>query len=98
MQKLNNDRRRTIRREIRTRVRLRVGDTNAYENAHLVNLGRLGMYLMTRTRLRLGQEIEIVTPCEFDEDQIKIRARVVRQGNHRWWGLFSYGCRILHAH
>ena len=29
-------------------------------------------------------------------DVIKIRARVIRIGHHRSWGVFSYGCRILH--
>jgi len=95
MQKPANERRHTIRRDIRTRVRLRNGDTNSYENAHLLNLGRWGLYLMARRKLNIGQEIEIVAPSEVDEDRIKIQAQVIRQGHHRWWGLFSYGCRIL---
>ncbi len=98
MQKPDNDRRETARRDIRTRVRLRIDQTANYENAHLVNLGRLGLYLMARRKLKLGQEIEIVAPSETDEDHIRIKAEVIREGHHRWWGLFSYGCRILSTH
>lgn len=95
MEKPHNDRRQTARRDIRTRVRLRIDQTNSFENAHLVNLGRLGLYLMARRKLEVGQEIEIVAPSEVDADHVKIKAEVIRQGHHRWWGLFSYGCRIL---
>lgn len=97
MKKTKNERRQTLRRDIRTRVRLRSRRAGSYENAHLVNLGRGGLYLMTRSKLKMGEQVDIAVPSETDDDHIKIKVKVMRQGDHRWWGLFSYGCRLLRA-
>lgn len=97
MDKIVTERRRTLRRNLRTRVRLFNEETNSYENAHLDNINYTGMYLMTRRKLAVAQDVEIAVPSEEDENPIRIKARVIRQGRHRSWGLFSYACRILHS-
>ena len=97
MDRIVTERRRTLRRNLRTRVRLFNKETNRYENAHLQNISYTGMYLMTRRKLALQQVVEIAVPSEADENPIRIKARVIRRGKHRSWGLFSYACRILHS-
>lgn len=97
MDKIVTERRKTLRRNLRTRVRLFNEQTNNYENAHLENINYSGIYLMTRRRLALKQDVEIAVPSEVDADSIRIKARVIRRGRHRSWGLFSYACRILHS-
>jgi len=90
-----NERRRAVRQNIRSRVRLRAHQAGNFENAHLVDFGQDGLYVMTRFKLNIGQEVEIAVPSEADEDHVKITAKVIRKGTHRSWGLFSYGCRLL---
>lgn len=97
MDKIVTERRKTLRRNLRTRVRLFNEQTNNYENAHLENINYSGIYLITRRRLALKQDVEIAVPSEVDTDSIRIKARVIRRGRHRSWGLFSYACRILHS-
>jgi len=97
MNKVMYERRRTFRYELRTRVQLCNDEKNSYQNAHLENLNYTGMYLITRSKLAINQKIEIAIPGDPEEETIKIRAKVVRLGNHRSWGLFSYGCHILHS-
>lgn len=97
MDKMASERRRTLRRQLRTRVRLYNDETGNYENAHLENINYTGMYLITRRKLAMSQEVEIAIPSENHEDPLKIRAKVIRLGNHRSWGLFSYACRIIHT-
>lgn len=96
MKQIASERRRTLRRDVKTRVRLYNDQTGEYENAHLSNINYNGLYLMTRRKLRMAQEIEIAVPSESDADCIKIKAKVMRVGRHRSWGLFSYACHILH--
>lgn len=79
------------------RVRLYNARTDRYENASLENISYSGLYLMTRRKLKLNQDVEIAVPSESDDERLVIQARVVRKGNHRSWGLFSYACRILHS-
>ncbi len=99
MDKLQIERRETIRCELRTRVYLySEPQGDEYENAHLENINYTGLYLMTRRKLKMDQEIEIAMPPEAaDTEPLKIKARVMRLGNHRSWGLFSYACLILHC-
>ena len=98
MDELQIERRETVRCELRTRVHLYVKETDKYENAHLDNINYTGLYLMTRRKLHMDQEIEIAIPPETpDEEPLKIKARVTRFGKHRSWGLFSYACLILHS-
>lgn len=96
MDKGISERRRTLRHDLRIRVQLYNNETKRYEKALLQDINHTGLYLITRRRLTLNQEIDIAVPTETDEDVIKIKAKVVRIGNHRSWGVFSYGCRILH--
>lgn len=95
--KIVTERRRTLRRNLRTRVRLFNEETKRYENAHLENINYTGMYLMTRRKLTIQQSVEIAVPSETDKNPITIKAKVIRQGRHRSWGLFSYACQILHS-
>ena len=98
MDKLQIERRETVRCELRTRVYLYGERNNEYENAHLENINYTGLYLMTRRKLKMDQEIEIAMPPEApDEEPLRIKARVMRYGKHRSWGLFSYACLILHS-
>ena len=90
------DRRNAIRQELRTKVHLFNEDIRSYENAHLRDISSSGMYLITRRKLSLNQTVQIVVPCEPDEDTIKIKGQVVRIGHHRSWGLFSYGCSLIY--
>ncbi|MDH3640395.1 MAG: PilZ domain-containing protein [Gammaproteobacteria bacterium] len=95
MEKTKNDRRGALRHDVRTRIGLRLKGRGAYENAHLMNLGRDGLYIMARRKMSVGARIEIRIPAESPaEDDIHIQAEVIRVGNHRYWGLFSYGCRV----
>lgn len=95
MDKVTHERRRTFRHDLRVRVHLYDEDKSSYQNAHLENINHTGIYLMTRCRLAINQKVEIEIPADSDGDGITIRARVMRLGRHRWWGLFSYGCHIL---
>lgn len=98
MDKLQIERRETVRCGLRTRVHLYIEETGGYENAHLENINYTGLYLMTRRQLTMNQEIEIAMPPETPEEEpLKIKAQVMRVGNHRSWGLFSYACLILHS-
>ena len=98
MDKLTIERRQTLRCELRTRVYLYLDDTECYENAHLENINYTGIYLMTRQKLVIDQEVEIAMPPDNTMDEpLKIKAKVMRYGKHRSWGLFSYACRILHS-
>ena len=94
-QRNKQERRRTLRHELRIRVQLWNSERKCFQNAHLDNINHTGIYLMTRYQLALNQNLEIAIPTEAEGDPIKIKARVTRLGNHRSWGLFSYGCRIL---
>ena len=96
MGKDGDDRRKTLRHELRTRVHLYNHETGRYENAHLENINYSGLYIMTRRKLNIDDTVKIAIPSEPDEDPIKIEAKVIRLGEHRAWGLFSYACRILH--
>ena len=95
MKKNISERRRTVRHDLRMPVGLRQDETKGYQKALLHNINHVGLYLITRHRLTINQSIEIAVPTEPDEDMVKIRAKVIRIGNHRSWGVFSYGCRIL---
>lgn len=97
MDKMASERRRTLRRQLRVRVRLYNDETGEYENAHLENINYTGMYLITRRKLTMNQEVEVAIPSETHEDPLKIKATVIRLGNHRSWGLFSYACSIIHS-
>lgn len=97
MKQIATERRKTLRRDVRTRVRLLNDRTGEYENAHLSNINYTGLYLMTRRKLQLEQEVEIAVPSESDADSLTIKAIVIRVGHHRSWGLFSYACRIVHS-
>lgn len=97
MDKLVSERRQNHRRKVRARVRLFNDRTSEYENAHLENVSYSGMYLITRRKLNLNQTLEIAVPSDTEGDTLHIKAKVVREGSHRSWGLFSYACRILHA-
>ena len=98
MDELHIERRETVRCELRTRVHLYIEETDEYENAHLENINYTGLYLMTRRKLKMDQEIEIAMPPEEPgEEPLKIKAKVMRLGKHRSWGLFSYACLILHS-
>ena len=44
----------------------------------------------------LNEKVELEIPAILKKDVIRINAKIVRPGKHRSWGLFSYGCRILH--
>ncbi len=94
MEETKNERRRASRHEVRTRVGLRVKNDEAYEHAHLVNLGHNGLYVITRRKIDIGTEIEIEVPTGTSGD-LHIQAEVIRIGHHRYWGLFSYGCRVI---
>lgn len=94
---MTSERRRTLRRQLRIRVRLYNDDTGEYENAHLENINYTGMYLITRRKLAMHQGVEVLIPSETHEDPLIIKAKVIRQGNHRSWGLFSYACSIIHS-
>ncbi len=96
MDDLARERRKNVRHELKTRVRLFNENTGAHEDACLENINSSGMYLITRCRLLMHQAIEIIVPCNPGEDTIKLRGRVIRIGSHRSWGVFSYACRILH--
>ena len=96
MGKNNGERRKTRRHNLRTRVRLYNDETGRFENAHLENINYSGLYIMTRRKLNINDTVRISVPSEPDENPIKIRAKVIRLGNHRTWGLFSYACQILH--
>lgn len=95
MKRTANERRRTIRRDVRARVRLYTDKTGEYENAHLTNINQSGMYVMTRRKLAVGEKIQVAVPSETDDDPLTIKAEVIRKGIHRSWGLFSYACRII---
>ena len=97
MDKMTSERRRTLRRQLRIRVRLYNDETGEYENAHLENINYTGMYLITRRKLAINQGVEVLIPSETHEDPLTIKAKVIRQGNHRSWGLFSYACSIIHS-
>lgn len=98
MDKIMSERRQTLRCELRTRVHLYIDETDDYENAHLENINYTGIYLMTRRKLAMNQEVEIAMPPDNTMDEpLKIKAKVMRYGKHRAWGLFSYACRILHS-
>lgn len=90
------DRRNAVRQELRTSVHLFNEDIGSYEDAHLRDLSGSGMYLITRCKLSLNQTIQIVVPCDPDEDTIKLQGQVARIGHHRSWGMFSYGCVITY--
>lgn len=94
MDKLVSERRQAPRRNLRVRVRLYDARADAYQNAHLENISATGMYLITRRKLRINQILDIAVPSETHENPVLIKAKVVRKGNHRSWGLFSYACRI----
>ena len=96
MDRIARERRKNIRHELKTRVRLFNEDTGVYEDAHLKDINSSGMYLITRRRLSMHQAVEIIVPCEPEEDTVKLKGRVIRVGKHRSWGMFSYACRILH--
>lgn len=96
MGKIAYERRTAVRHELRTRVRLYNEHTQSYEDAHLKDINASGMYLITRRKLSMDQIVEVVVPCEPDEDTIKLKGQVIRLGRHRSWGMFSYACRILH--
>ena len=96
MGKKNGERRKTRRHDLRTRVRLYNDETGRFENAHLENINYSGLYIMTRRKLNINDTVRISVPSEPDESPIKIKAKVIRLGNHRAWGLFSYACQILH--
>ncbi len=96
MQKTKNERRQAPRHDVRTRVGLRLKDHRAFEYAHLMNLGRDGLYIMARRKLSVGARIEIRIGADVPGEQdIHIQAEVIRVGNHRSWGLFSYACRVI---
>ena len=95
MDKVASDRRRTLRHYVRTRVRMFNDKTQSFENAHLENISPRGVYIMTRNRMAIGQEAVIAVPSETEKDCLRIRVKVVRKGNHRAWGLFSYAMQIL---
>jgi len=76
---------------------MRSDQTGDYENAYLVNLDKGGMYIMSRRKLSIGQELVIAVPSEKDDDHVEMNVKVIRYGNHRSWGLFSYGCRLLQS-
>lgn len=98
MDKLQIERRETVRCDLRSRVYLYIQESGKYENAHLENINYTGLYLMTRRKLKMNQEIEIAMPPEsHEEEPLKIKAKVTRFGTHRSWGLFSYACLILHS-
>ena len=97
MDKMTSERRRTLRRQLQIRVRLYNNETGKYENAHLENINYTGMYLITRRKLAMNQKVEVAIPGETHEDPLTIKAKVIRQGNHRSWGLFSYACSIIHS-
>lgn len=96
MDDLALDRRKSVRREIRTRVHLFNEDTANYEEAHLRDMSVSGIYLITRRKLSLNQRVRVAVPCEPGEETIKLTGQVVRVGHHRSWGMFSYGCSIVY--
>lgn len=96
MDKGISERRRTFRHDLRIHVLLCSDATRGYQKALLQNINHGGLYLITRYSLNINQKIEITIPTEPGEDMIKLRAKVIRIGDHRSWGVFSYGCRILH--
>ncbi len=96
MDKRISGRRQTTRHDLNIQVRLHDDKTKRKQSALLENINHGGLYLITRHRLPMNQSIEILVPTEPDVDTVKIRARVVRIGNHRSWGVFSYGCCILY--
>ena len=95
MEKTKNERRRALRHDVRTRIGLRLKGRGTYENAHLMNLGRDGLYVIARRKMAVGARIEIRIRADSPaEDDIHIQAEVIRVGTHRYWGLFSYSCRV----
>ena len=96
MGKNKGERRKTRRHNLRTRVRLYNDETGRFEDAHLENINYSGLYIMTRRKLSISDTVRISVPSEPDENPIKIKAKVIRLGHHRAWGLFSYACQILH--
>jgi len=96
VEKTKNERRRATRHDVRTRVSVRLKDRGAYEHAHLMNLGRDGLYIIARRKMSVGTRIEIRIATEIaGEEDIHIQAEVIRVGSHRSWGLFSYACRVI---
>gem|GEM_PF-3152175 len=91
------ERRRTFRHDLRLRVHLYGGDRSGYQYAHLENINHTGVYLITRRRLNMNEKVEMAIPAEPEQEAIKIRVKVIRFGNHRSWGLFSYGCHIIQS-
>ena len=96
MDKRISERRRTPRHDLSILLHLCDDKVKKQQNALLQNINHDGLYLITRHRLAMNQRIEIVVPTEPDVNTVKIKAKVTRIGNHRSWGEFSYGCRILH--
>ena len=89
MDKHISERRRTPRLSIR--VRLFTDKTQRQRSALLRNINYGGLYLITRFKLKINQNIEITVPTEADEEVRKIKAKVIRIGQYRSWGVFSYG-------
>lgn len=96
MDKRISDRRRTFRYALRIRVHLYDDKTSKQQAALLHDINFGGLYLITRFKLSINQDIEIIVPSEPDEEVRKLKAKVIRMGQHRSWGVFSYGCCILH--
>ena len=96
MDKHISERRRTCRYALRLRVHLYDDKTSKQQVVLLHDINFGGLYLIARLKLAINQHIEIVVPSEPDEEVRKLKAKVIRFGQHRSWGVFSYGCRILH--